>query len=92
MRKISDGLRLRAAGSSVCEIARSTGAERTTVYEYLLRADAAGSPGPCPKAWVTTRSMRCCSRRSRPRPSAGPCLTGAMCNTRTGRAHACPSG
>jgi DNA invertase Pin-like site-specific DNA recombinase len=41
MRKINEVLRLKAAGLSVREIARSTGAARTTVYEYLVRADLA---------------------------------------------------
>jgi transposase len=49
MRKISEVLRLRAAGLTVREIARSTGAGRTTVYEYLVRADAAGLTWPLPQ-------------------------------------------
>jgi len=49
------------AGLTVREIARSTGAGRTTVFEYLVRADAAGLTWPCHKAWATTRSKRCCS-------------------------------
>jgi len=48
MRKISEVLRLKAAGLSVREIARSTGAGRTTVYEYLVRADSAGMGWPLP--------------------------------------------
>jgi DNA invertase Pin-like site-specific DNA recombinase len=48
MRKINEVLRLRAAGLSVREIARSTGAGRTTVYEYLVRAEAAGLTRPLP--------------------------------------------
>jgi len=50
MRKINEVLRLRAAGLSVREIARSTGAGRTTVFEYLVRADAAGLSWPLPEA------------------------------------------
>jgi transposase len=49
MRKISEVLRLRAAGLSVREIARSAGAARTTVSDYLLRADAAGLSWPLPE-------------------------------------------
>jgi transposase len=48
MRKINEVLRLRAAGLTVREIARSTGAGRTTVFEYLVRADAAGLTWPLP--------------------------------------------
>ena len=48
MRKINEVLRLRAAGLTVRDIARSTGAGRTTVYEYLVRADAAGLSWPLP--------------------------------------------
>ena len=49
MRKINEVLRLRAAGLTVRDIARSTGAGRTTVYEYLVRADAAGLSWPLPQ-------------------------------------------
>jgi transposase len=48
MRKITEVLRLRAAGLSVRDIARGTGAGRTTVFEYLVRADAAGLSWPLP--------------------------------------------
>jgi transposase len=48
MRKINEVLRLKAAGLSVREIACSTGAARTTVYEYLLRAAGAGLSWPLP--------------------------------------------
>jgi len=48
MRKINEVLRLRAAGLTVRDIARSTGAGRTTVYEYLVRAGAAGLSWPLP--------------------------------------------
>jgi transposase len=48
MRKISEVLRLKAAGLSVREIARSTGAGRTTVFEYMVRADSAGISWPLP--------------------------------------------
>jgi transposase len=48
MRKINEVLRLKAAGLSVREIAASTGAARTTVYEYLVRAAGAGLSWPLP--------------------------------------------
>jgi transposase len=48
MRKINEVLRLKAAGLSVREIAANTGAARTTVYEYLVRAQAAGLSWPLP--------------------------------------------
>ncbi|MGH2718963.1 MAG: helix-turn-helix domain-containing protein, partial [Actinomycetota bacterium] len=49
MRKLEEVLRLRAAGMSIRLIAESTGAGRTTVYEYLARADAAGVSWPLPE-------------------------------------------
>jgi transposase len=48
MRKINEILRLRAQGMSVADIATSTGAGRTTVYEYLARAESAGVGWPLP--------------------------------------------
>ena len=48
MRKISEVLRLKAAGLSVREITGSTGVHRTTVHEYLARATAAGLSWPLP--------------------------------------------
>ena len=48
MRKINEILRLRAQGMSVADIATSTGAGRTTVYEYLARAESAGIGWPLP--------------------------------------------
>jgi transposase len=48
MRKIGEILRLKAAGLNIRDIARSTGAGRTTVYEYLARAEAAGLSWPLP--------------------------------------------
>jgi AcrR family transcriptional regulator len=47
MRKITEVLRLKAAGISIRDIAARVGASRTTVFEYLARAEAApwrGSP------------------------------------------------
>jgi transposase len=46
MRKITEVLRLHAAGHSAREIARSTGTARSTVGEYLRRAEAAGVSWP----------------------------------------------
>jgi transposase len=48
MRKIGEVLRLKAAGLTQAEIARSAGLGRTTVYEYLGRAEAAGLSWPLP--------------------------------------------
>lgn len=48
VRKITEVLRLRAAGMSAREIARAVGAARSTVAEYLRRADAAGVTWPLP--------------------------------------------
>jgi transposase len=48
MRRISEVLRLKAAGLNNREIARSVGTGKTTVYEYLTRAQAAGLSWPLP--------------------------------------------
>jgi transposase len=48
VRRVSEILRLRAEGVSVRDIAASTGASKTTVYEYLARAEAAGVGWPLP--------------------------------------------
>ena len=49
MRKIREVLRLKAAGLNVREIAAGTGAARTTVHEYLVRAEGAGLSWPLPE-------------------------------------------
>ena len=49
MRKISEVLRLKAAGMNIRDIAQSIGASKTTVYEYLARAEAAGIGWPLPE-------------------------------------------
>jgi transposase len=49
VRRISEILRLRAEGVSVRDIAASCGASKTTVYEYLARAEAAGVGWPLPE-------------------------------------------
>jgi transposase len=48
MRKTIEVLRLRAAGMSAREIARAVGAARSTIGEYLRRADEAGITWPLP--------------------------------------------
>lgn len=48
MRKIGEMLRLKSRGLSPREIAQSTGAGKTTVYEFLARAEAAGLKWPLP--------------------------------------------
>jgi len=48
MRKTTEVLRLRAAGMSARDIARSVGVARSTVGEYLRRADAAEIAWPLP--------------------------------------------
>ncbi len=49
MRKIREALRLKAAGLGNREIAASTGAGKTTVYEMLARAEGAGLDWPLPE-------------------------------------------
>jgi transposase len=49
MRRVAEVLRLRAAGMSARDIARSVGAARSTVAEYCRRADAAGVSWPLPE-------------------------------------------
>ncbi len=49
MRKITEVLRLKAAGISIRDIAASVGAGRTTIFEYLARAEAAGLGWPLPE-------------------------------------------
>ena len=49
MRKITEVLRLKAAGISIRDIALSVGAGRTTIFEYLARAEAAGLAWPLPE-------------------------------------------
>ena len=50
MRQIGEVLRLKSRGMNNREIARSTGLGKTTVYEYLARAEAAGLSWPLPAA------------------------------------------
>lgn len=49
MRKIKDVLRLHAAGRSARQIGPSVGAGRSTVAEYLRRAEVAGLCWPLPE-------------------------------------------
>jgi transposase len=48
MRRIGEVLRLKAAGTGPRDIALSTGVGKTTVYEYLARAEVAGLGWPLP--------------------------------------------
>ena len=48
MRKIGEVLRLKAAGLNIRDIAVSVGVGKTTVYEYLARAEGAGLRWPLP--------------------------------------------
>jgi transposase len=48
MRKITEVLRLKAAGMNSRDIATSVGVGKTSVYEYLARAEAAGLSWPLP--------------------------------------------
>jgi transposase len=48
MRRIVEVLRLKAGGVTTTDIARSTGIGRTTVYEYVSLAEAAGLSWPLP--------------------------------------------
>jgi hypothetical protein len=50
MGKITEVLRLNGDGVSVRDIAVSVGVGKTTVYEYLVRADAAGIGWRLPEA------------------------------------------
>ena len=50
MRKVREVLRLRSIGLSPRQISRSLGIPRTTVQEYLRRADAAGLSWPLPES------------------------------------------
>jgi len=80
MRKINEVLRLKAAGLSVREIAFSTGAARTTVYEYLVRAAGAGLSWPLPgDIDEDALEQRLFPRPPPSWPSAGRCRTGGRC-------------
>jgi len=48
MRKISEALRLRASGRTLREISGSLGVGRSTIGDYLMRADVAGLSWPLP--------------------------------------------
>jgi len=50
MRRIKDVLRLQAAGLSRRQLAKSCGIARSTVAEYLKRAEAAGLSWPLPES------------------------------------------
>ena len=50
MRKLKEILRLHAAGHSQHQISRSCGVARSTVAQYIQRAEAAGLPWPLPES------------------------------------------
>lgn len=50
MRKLKEILRLHAAGHSQHQISRSCGVARSTVAQYVQRAEAAGLPWPLPES------------------------------------------
>jgi hypothetical protein len=49
LRKIREVLRLKAAGLNIQEVAEGAWSARTTVYEYLVRAEGAGLSWPLPE-------------------------------------------
>ena len=75
IRKIGEVLRLKAAGLNIRDIAVSTGIGKTTVYEYLARAEAAGIR--CRRSWTKQRWRPSSSRqRRRTWSRAGLCRSG----------------
>ncbi len=68
MRKITEVLRLKAAGMNIRAIAQSVGAGKTTVYEYLARAEAAGVGWPLLPVYnlICRRAYRDICRSSHP--------------------------
>lgn len=86
MRKITEVLRLKAAGLGNREIAASIGAGKTTVYEILARAEATGL------SWPLHGGDRRGAARGAPLPAAdgrahtaasGPRLAGCPRKTRS---------
>lgn len=59
MRKIGDALRLRSSGLTLREIAMSLGVGRSTVSEYLKRADLVGVTWPLPDGTCDADLERC---------------------------------
>lgn len=57
MRKISEVLRLKAAGMSNRDIAAATGVSKTTVNEYLCRAQAAKVAWPESPDYTSNQSV-----------------------------------
>ncbi len=82
MRKIREVLRLKAAGLKIREIAVSTGAARTTVYEYLVRAEGAGLSWPLPEDMddeaLEAPPVPAGHRRARPAPARARLAGGAQ--------------
>ena len=66
MRKIREVLRLKAAGLNIREVAEGTSSARTTVYEYLVRAEAAGLSWPLPEDLDERPWRPACSPRPQP--------------------------
>jgi transposase len=71
MRKIRDVLRLHAAGLSHRQIARSLGLGRTTVREYLARAEVAELVWPVPEGRCETDLERLLFPGANPFPERG---------------------
>ena len=69
MRHIGEVLRLAAQGLSYHEISRSVGISRTSVHNYLERAQRAGLRWPLPRTWTPPNSRHGCSSATK-RPIA----------------------
>jgi hypothetical protein len=76
MRKISEVLRLRAAGHTHRAIARSLAIGHSTVSDYLSRATLPGVGCPLPQSGPRTSCTPSCSRPSCRPASPGRCRTG----------------
>ena len=77
MRKIKDVLRLHAAGRSARQIGPSAGVGRSTVAEYLRRAEVAGLFWPLPEGLDEAALERLLFlRRRRRRGASSPSRTG----------------
>ena len=86
MRKIREVLRLKAAGLNIREVAEGTGSARTTVYEYLVRAEGAGLSWPLPEGMDDEALEARLFPRLRPScPGAGRCPIGGRSAGNLGR-------
>lgn len=70
MRHVGEVLRLQAQGFSLRQISRSLGLPRTTVHDYLKRAQQAGIGWPLPED-LDAVGRRGCSRVRRRRRGRG---------------------